>query len=50
MEKGHSMNAHRIAFALVIIGLMGAPLPAVAQAKRAPRPGEVESDPIRCWC
>ena len=43
------MNAHRIAFALVIIGVLGAPLPAVAQAKRAPRPGEVESDPIRCW-
>jgi hypothetical protein len=35
-------------FALVVAGILAA-APASAQAKRAPRPGEVESDPIRCW-
>jgi hypothetical protein len=37
----------RFCFALVVV-LLGA-VPAYAQTKRAPRPGEVESDPIRCW-
>ncbi len=37
----------RFCFALVVV-LLGA-VPASAQTKRAPRPGEVESDPIRCW-
>ncbi|HVG73642.1 MAG TPA: hypothetical protein VM819_22200 [Vicinamibacterales bacterium] len=42
------MNAQRFAVALLILAALG-PLPATAQTKRAPRPGEVESDPIRCW-
>jgi len=42
------MTKHRFCFALVVAGLF-ATGPAFAQAKRAPRPGEVESDPIRCW-
>ena len=33
---------------LVVAGLLST-IPAFAQTKRAPRPGEVESDPIRCW-
>ena len=37
----------RFCFALMVV-LLGA-VPTYAQAKRAPRPGEVESDPIRCW-
>jgi len=43
------MTAQRIVFALLAVGLLGAGAPAQAQTKRAPRPGEVESDPIRCW-
>lgn len=42
------MTKHRFCVALVVAGLF-ATGPAFAQAKRAPRPGEVESDPIRCW-
>ena len=42
------MKTHRLCFALAVAGLLAA-APAFAQAKRAPRPGEVESDPIRCW-
>ena len=42
------MTTQRLCFALVVAGLLGAS-PAYAQAKRAPRPGEVETDPIRCW-
>ena len=38
----------RICFAILVVSAIGA-APAFAQAKRAPRPGEVESDPIRCW-
>lgn len=34
--------------AILIAGVLGA-VPAAAQTARAPRPGEVESDPIRCW-
>jgi hypothetical protein len=37
----------RLCFALVVV-LVGV-VPTSAQTKRAPRPGEVESDPIRCW-
>lgn len=39
---------HRFLLTMVIAGLLGAS-PVHAQTKRAPRPGEVESDPIRCW-
>jgi hypothetical protein len=39
--------ARRFCFALVVI-LIGI-APASAQPKRPPRPGEVESDPIKCW-
>lgn len=39
---------HRFLLTVVIAGLLGAS-PVHAQTKRAPRPGEVESDPIRCW-
>ena len=42
------MKTQRFCFALVVIGAL-AVAPAAAQVKRAPRPGEVESDPIRCW-
>jgi hypothetical protein len=42
------MTKQRFCFALVVAGLLAA-APVFAQAKRAPRPGEVESDPIRCW-
>src|SRR5512132_1195604 len=42
------MTKQRFCFALGVAGLLAA-APAFAQAKRAPRPGEVESDPIRCW-
>src|SRR5687768_15901614 len=38
---------HRFCFALVVV-LLGA-VPTYAQTKRAPRPGKVEWDPIRCW-
>ena len=43
------MSAQRFAFALLILIPLVAPFSASAQTKRAPRPGEVESDPIRCW-
>jgi hypothetical protein len=43
------MSAQRFAVAFLILVSLGGPLPATAQTKRAPRPGEVESDPIRCW-
>ena len=38
----------RICFVILVACALGA-TPAAAQTKRAPRPGEVESDPIRCW-
>src|SRR5918994_1080062 len=38
----------RICFVILVASVLGAS-PAGAQTKRAPRPGEVESDPIRCW-
>src|SRR5688572_23074469 len=38
----------RILFVLLAAAVIGA-APAAAQTKRAPRAGEVESDPIRCW-
>jgi hypothetical protein len=43
------MTAQRIVFAVLALSLLGAAAPAGAQTKRAPRPGEVEADPIRCW-
>ena len=43
------MTAQRLVFVLVIAAVLGAAPPVAAQAKRAPRQGEVESDPIRCW-
>jgi hypothetical protein len=42
------MTKHRFCWALVVAGLL-TPIAAHAQAKRVPRPGEVESDPIKCW-
>ena len=42
------MTTQRFGFVLVVLGVL-AVIPASAQTKRAPRPGEVESDPIRCW-
>src|SRR5262245_46614039 len=42
------MTTQRFCFALAVVGLLGV-APTYAQTKRAPRPGEVESDPIRCW-
>ena len=38
----------KICFVVLVACALGA-MPAAAQTKRAPRPGEVESDPIRCW-
>src|SRR5688572_12615926 len=38
----------RICLVLLVASVLGLP-PAAAQTKRAPRPGEVEADPIRCW-
>ena len=38
----------RILFVLLVATVLGMS-PAAAQTKRAPRAGEVESDPIRCW-
>ena len=38
----------RICLVILVASVLGAS-PVAAQAKRAPRPGEVESDPIRCW-
>lgn len=38
----------RICLVLLVASVLGVP-PVAAQTKRAPRPGEVESDPIRCW-
>ena len=38
----------RICFVILVACALGA-TPSAAQTKRAPRPGEVESDPIRCW-
>ena len=44
------MTAHRFCIAIVVVvGVLAAPIHVRAQAKRAPRAGEVESDPIRCW-
>jgi hypothetical protein len=42
------MKTQRFCFALAVVALFGA-APTHAQTKRAARPGEVESDPIRCW-
>jgi hypothetical protein len=42
------MTKQRFCFALVVAALLAA-VPTAAQTKKAPRPGEVESDPIRCW-
>src|SRR5689334_4631254 len=42
------MTKPRFRVALVVAAVL-ASVPAAAQTKRAPRPGEVESDPIRCW-
>jgi hypothetical protein len=38
----------RICLVILVATVLGAS-PAAAQTKRAPRPGETESDPIRCW-
>ena len=38
----------RVLLLILVVSALGVP-PAPAQTKRAPRPGEVESDPIRCW-
>ncbi len=38
----------RMVFVILVASVLGVS-PAAAQTKRAPRPGEVESDPIRCW-
>src|SRR5688572_19307752 len=38
----------RICLVLLVASVLGVP-PVAAQTTRAPRPGEVESDPIRCW-
>ena len=38
----------RICLVLLVASVLGVP-PVAAQTKRAPRSGEVESDPIRCW-
>jgi hypothetical protein len=38
----------RIWLVIFAASVLTAP-PAAAQTKRAPRPGEVEADPIRCW-
>ena len=38
----------RILFVILVASVLGV-APAAAQTKRAPRAGEVESDPIRCW-
>ena len=38
----------RICIVILVASVLGAS-PAAAQTKRAPQPGEVESDPIRCW-
>lgn len=42
------MKTRRFCTALLIAGLLAA-VPSDAQTKRAPRAGEVETDPIRCW-
>ena len=46
--QGMSLTVQRIFFAVVVV-LVGAVAQAQTQPKRGPRPGEVESDPIRCW-
>ena len=38
----------RVLLLILVVSALGA-TPGAAQTKRAPRPGEVESDPIRCW-
>ena len=42
------MTRQRLCFVFLVAGLLGI-TPGYAQTKRAPRTGEVESDPIRCW-
>ena len=42
------MTVQRILFVVLVVGLAGVGQ-AQTQPKRGPRPGEVESDPIRCW-
>jgi hypothetical protein len=43
------MTAQRIFLAVLFVSLCGGTGQAQTQPKRGPRPGEVESDPIRCW-
>jgi len=42
------MTRQRLCFVFLVAGVLGI-TPGYAQTKRAPRTGEVESDPIRCW-
>lgn len=47
--KSQTPTLMRQRFCVALVAVLLGAVPTSAQTKRAPRPGEVESDPIRCW-